>query len=266
MFIPYLTPEWFQAIFAGILVVITICYAISTNNMAKSTQEMAKTSAKQIEFLEKERLRHVIIDLANIYRKIGYELEKAKKTLKSGYIFHPNYPDSELLTPLIPILDSQIHMPDAILENYDDKIKNYTLKYDKYLIEGQKIINRFIEQKPAIWDEFTVLCDKLGKEDSDYILNNKTYWPDIFLISLTSPDLVTNHMLYGYFKKNKDELTTFFNENGFSEAIVDYNEFRKELFLLIDEYAVLLDDLIRDWKREYSIIDSDLKDFPFYSY
>ncbi|WOF15442.1 hypothetical protein F1737_01480 [Methanoplanus sp. FWC-SCC4] len=245
-----LSPEWVQAIFAIILVIVTIAYAISTSKLAKA-------SAKQIEYIGKENYRRVIVDiLKNTYWLVNEQLESCKYSLEHGNL-------SSFLSPLTPYIKGQTRPPDEILKKYNEKFLEYSEKYDKLLDEGKGIINHSFKKFEIFKTQFSDLCHNLGKEDEKAKYGIDVYLNQMFACIIASSNLEETHDIYEFFIKNRDTLLKFLVENGFSEDMENYSQIKKELVPVIDNYLELLDNLFEEWKNEYNIIDSDFKEPKF---
>lgn len=273
MALPDNSPEWIQAIFTIILVVITGVYAYFTHKMAKANQEMAnattkqvEATTKQVEFIEKEHSHRVVVDMAkNTYWKIYQLINCAKKSLISYSLFDPITPERSISSSIIefplitPILDGRIYSPDKILEKYDDQILDCAKKYDGYVDQKNEIINRILSKIPKIWKEYSNLFNQLNPHE--VILSANSPNPkEVFQILITDSDIDETNHCYQFIEDNKDKLISFLNENGFSEDMDDYKKMKEEFIQLIDEFLQLLDELFRDWQREYAIQDSEFKE------
>lgn len=261
MALPDISPEWWQVAFTGILVAITALYALFTYVIAKSNKKMALASAKQIEYFENEKYRRVIVDMAkNIYWKIHSLLNSTKDSLNSNYHFHPKVSVIVEFPSITPILKSQVHLPDDILKRYYDEIFAHSKRYDQYIEQKDKILNRILEKTPYIWDNYVKLCEQKVKEWGDSYYANRSDFSEVYVILLTSIEIPQTNIDYNFIEKYKDELIDFLNENGFSEDIEEYKILKEEFIQFIDEFLQLLEKLILDWQREYKIINPEFKE------
>lgn len=242
-----------QAIFAIILVGVTVAYAISTNKMANA-------AVKQIEYIENENYRRVVIDiLENTYWLIYLQIELCQSYLEFNCL-------NTSLRPITPYLKKQTRPPDEILKKYNEKILEFSESYDKLFTEGKEIASLAFKRYDLIENQFFDFCKDLIKDNDRTALNLSNNVRSFFACTFASSELDLTYIddnqkndVFNFFTENKDKLSEFLIEKGFSEDMEKYSRIKKELIPLIDNYLTLLNNLFEEWKNEYNIIDSEFK-------
>ena len=273
-------PVWIQAGATLMLLVVTGLSTYAALEMARATQNQALMQVKELK-------RELVIEFSNkIIQTIRSILKWESDFLDSGF-FIVHYKDCQkdgkldyihYRTPR-GILKDYILIQGLILQKNLRKISESNIKFDDYTKNLDSLLKRIVEKEDNFIEDFNTYClylrnqddlEDLTKLSGDALLEAASHpnvnvtqdEEEVFMLAL-SDSKCEKYVKYDFFNRHRQELTSKLVSAGFKLEIDEYKQIKESFSEIKNEYDSIFNKLIREWKEEYFVTDSDLESVAY---
>jgi len=239
-------PNWAMAIVYTGTLIITFCYASSSQRLVES--------------YEKDRKRHVVVGMAKtIFSPMRNQLNEWERMVGDGaflsQVIHYEKNGIEGQITLIPPINNPLrqlpHTPDQVLKGYLKEIEKSFSDYDKAVFRFKQFLEAISKKRRNIGENFDIFCKGLKSPHSP---------PDIeamFAFTIAGGEINRYNPYTGFYKDTISQLREFLIGQSFEVDMENYQHEKKEIILAIKNLGTIMDRLLSDWREEYDLRPED---------